>query len=303
MANFTRVKPAGWALNEVLTSAQINQLDIDHAASVNGDGGGSWAGVITWAGAHTFQAIATFEAVTKLKNTLQFSEDNNTDRKVERAQQTGTGATAPAKLTYKGQDGRAQSGGANNNDGGVVEVLGGQAGTGGSGTLGKPGGVHLRPGFPPAAQNQASGPVVCNWDRFDGNMERLGWQPSESRSFAANTTADLEQTRLTFPNNSLIYLESYTLFQESAAAPAQHAFEKRRALAKVNNSGTHSLLAGATVVQSYNNGFATQPTGTILVASGYVRISVTNPAGNNTAIAWGVLMYQVLEAVSGDADA
>ncbi len=40
MANFTRVKPAGYAANEKLTSAQANQLDIDHAKSVNGDDGG-----------------------------------------------------------------------------------------------------------------------------------------------------------------------------------------------------------------------------------------------------------------------
>ncbi len=32
---FTRVKPAGWAVNEKLTSAQMNALDIDHAAAVD----------------------------------------------------------------------------------------------------------------------------------------------------------------------------------------------------------------------------------------------------------------------------
>ena len=39
MANFTRVKPSGWATNEILTSAQMNSLDIDHAKAINGDDG------------------------------------------------------------------------------------------------------------------------------------------------------------------------------------------------------------------------------------------------------------------------
>lgn len=56
MANFVRVKPAGWALNEILTSAQMNALDIDHAASVNGDGGGGYVGALNWTGNHSFQA-------------------------------------------------------------------------------------------------------------------------------------------------------------------------------------------------------------------------------------------------------
>ena len=37
---FTRVNPLGWALFELLTSAQMNQLDIDHAAAIDGAGGG-----------------------------------------------------------------------------------------------------------------------------------------------------------------------------------------------------------------------------------------------------------------------
>jgi len=41
MANFTRVKPAGWSLNEILTSAQQNALDIDHVKAINGDDGSS----------------------------------------------------------------------------------------------------------------------------------------------------------------------------------------------------------------------------------------------------------------------
>ncbi len=33
--SFTRVKPAGWAFGELLTSSQMNLLDIDHAASAS----------------------------------------------------------------------------------------------------------------------------------------------------------------------------------------------------------------------------------------------------------------------------
>ncbi len=41
MANFTRVNPPGWGFKADLTSAQANQLDIDHAKAVNGDDGSS----------------------------------------------------------------------------------------------------------------------------------------------------------------------------------------------------------------------------------------------------------------------
>lgn len=46
MANFTRVKPLGWSLFDILASTAMNLLDIDHAKSVNGDDGGSWAGPV-----------------------------------------------------------------------------------------------------------------------------------------------------------------------------------------------------------------------------------------------------------------
>jgi len=42
MPHFVRVQPAGWVLNQVLTSAEANALDIDHFKSVNGDDGGAW---------------------------------------------------------------------------------------------------------------------------------------------------------------------------------------------------------------------------------------------------------------------
>lgn len=43
---FTKVKPGGWAVNEKLTSAQMNQLDTDHEKSVNGVDGDTITGAI-----------------------------------------------------------------------------------------------------------------------------------------------------------------------------------------------------------------------------------------------------------------
>lgn len=41
MANFDRVNPTGWGFKADLTSAELNQLDIDHAKAINGDDGSS----------------------------------------------------------------------------------------------------------------------------------------------------------------------------------------------------------------------------------------------------------------------
>lgn len=38
----TRVKPLGWAFGELLTAAQMNQLDIDHANAMDGAAGGTY---------------------------------------------------------------------------------------------------------------------------------------------------------------------------------------------------------------------------------------------------------------------
>lgn len=40
--SFSRAKPAGWAFGEILTSAQQNQLDIDHANAIDGVDGGTY---------------------------------------------------------------------------------------------------------------------------------------------------------------------------------------------------------------------------------------------------------------------
>lgn len=40
--SFSRVKVSGWAFGEVLTSAQMNALDEDHAEAIDGVGGGTY---------------------------------------------------------------------------------------------------------------------------------------------------------------------------------------------------------------------------------------------------------------------
>lgn len=45
--SFTRVKPSGWAFGEILTSAQMNSLDIDHANAFDASTGGIVTGDVT----------------------------------------------------------------------------------------------------------------------------------------------------------------------------------------------------------------------------------------------------------------
>jgi len=47
VANFTRVKPLGWGLFDILASALMNAIDINLSKAVNGDEGGTWAGPVT----------------------------------------------------------------------------------------------------------------------------------------------------------------------------------------------------------------------------------------------------------------
>lgn len=130
MSNFTRVNPGGWSTNSPFSSAQGNQLDIDHAKSVNGDDGGSYAGALTWTGEHTFQDEVLHTALTKHAAEIAFSEDNNNTRSISRTQQTGTGITTAGGIQLIGQPGRAVGSG-NNNDGGRIALIAGTVGTGG----------------------------------------------------------------------------------------------------------------------------------------------------------------------------
>jgi cytoskeletal protein CcmA (bactofilin family) len=41
--SFSRIKVAGWSFGELLTSTQLNALDIDHANAIDGFGGGDYA--------------------------------------------------------------------------------------------------------------------------------------------------------------------------------------------------------------------------------------------------------------------
>jgi hypothetical protein len=60
---FSRVKALGWAMFEVLTSAQMNALDIDHANAVDGAAGGSYApGAQIVVGGAGLRVTGTFEA-------------------------------------------------------------------------------------------------------------------------------------------------------------------------------------------------------------------------------------------------
>lgn len=41
--SFTRANPVGWAINEVLTSAQMNQVDLNQSRALDGNAGGSYS--------------------------------------------------------------------------------------------------------------------------------------------------------------------------------------------------------------------------------------------------------------------
>ena len=60
---FTRVKPLGWAVNEKLTSAQQNQLDIDHANAVDKNGDDFLADLVFNSGARALIASGARLAV------------------------------------------------------------------------------------------------------------------------------------------------------------------------------------------------------------------------------------------------
>lgn len=61
---FSRVNPTGWAMYEVLTSSQMNTLDIDHANAVDGAAGGTYnpSAGLTWN--NQLAVTATSHAIT-----------------------------------------------------------------------------------------------------------------------------------------------------------------------------------------------------------------------------------------------
>lgn len=154
MANFTRVKPAGWSLNEILTSAQQNQLDIDHTKAPNFDEGSSHspASQVVLGGAG-FNLTGPFdlEGSANLGPSVDVTWNNalgdtTTARTMSIEARGGTGANDGVGLQAYGQPGQAQSGANPNNDGGPCEVGGGAPGTGGSGGAGEYGPFNVRHG-------------------------------------------------------------------------------------------------------------------------------------------------------------
>lgn len=106
---------------------------------------GGLATANTWSAINTFSNNINLDgaidhdgsaAITSAGAGINFDADDNVDATIQRIIQSGTGATVAAETIVKGQDGRAQSGGADNNDGGITVVEMGAPGTGGSGTTG-----------------------------------------------------------------------------------------------------------------------------------------------------------------------
>lgn len=141
MSNFTRVKPLGWALNEVLTSAQMNALDQNNAASVNGDGGGSYDGAIEWNGTQQFTEQVQLNGADILVQGQDFAAVVATP--------AGIGGTDGYDALIRASNGQAQTSTNDNNNGGHVHLVPGVAGVGGSGNAGYQGMTRMAmPGHP-----------------------------------------------------------------------------------------------------------------------------------------------------------
>lgn len=124
---FTRVKALGWAANEILTSAQMNALDINVSNAVDGSAAGSYLADIEWTGDHTWNGGSIF------------FEESSSDSTIKKNDETGTGSADGGALTIEGSAGQAQTGSNDNTRGGDIEHKPGVAGTGGSGLDGTPG--------------------------------------------------------------------------------------------------------------------------------------------------------------------
>ncbi|MRG98200.1 hypothetical protein [Polyangium spumosum] len=93
--SFTRIKPGGWAVNEKLTSAQQNQLDIDHANAVDKTGD-TVEGLITFQGGGGI-TIATGGFLTISGGSLNISGAGNSINLLSGASLT-TDATSPVSF-------------------------------------------------------------------------------------------------------------------------------------------------------------------------------------------------------------
>lgn len=170
---FSRAKPTGYTDDiDTLPADEINTIDINQSRALDGTAGGPYAPssalVIDGQGIQTNKleldgdvdvktgAVATFESGSTLAvdtgATINIDDDINLQTTVPatvalivKTPFTGTGATDGTNLVIEAQPGQDQTGGADNNDGGFLEVVGGVPGLLGSGALGGNGGVYLKP--------------------------------------------------------------------------------------------------------------------------------------------------------------
>lgn len=102
----------------------------------------------------------------------------------------GTGTTAGQALALQAQNGQNQTGGANNNNGGNLDLYAGSAGTGGGGTAGVPGVVNLHAGNTGVVASFANG--VITFTGFGTGLVHSGSSGILSSSLAVN--ADISAT-------------------------------------------------------------------------------------------------------------
>lgn len=57
---FARIKPLGWGFQELLTSGQMTQLDLDHANAVDGAGGGDYGAPLAFSNLQDTQVNGSF---------------------------------------------------------------------------------------------------------------------------------------------------------------------------------------------------------------------------------------------------
>ena len=83
---FARVKLGGWSFGEVLSSDQMNTLDIDHVAALDGSsatGGGTYSPLarLTWRNAWTFDGdnlpVAGTEIMVNVIGSTSFSSGSD----------------------------------------------------------------------------------------------------------------------------------------------------------------------------------------------------------------------------------
>lgn len=268
MANFTRVKPAGWALNEILTSAQMNALDIDHVSAVNGDGGSSHVGDVTL-NSITLTATATVGTTADIGDDVDVgTADTSGETTIRKGPHPGSdGADDGFPLTLRGQDGRQQSGGADNNSGGPIIRRPGKPGAGGGGAAGGMGMDHLR-----ASNDVASLGVL---GAYEGVADF-----AVPGSGGANTTS----TAPIFGVSRTALVIVTCVFR--TAGGTKTGIRRDRWRVEVNGSGSLSTNLIDSPITN-NNGFTGLPTiviGSFNDPSSRLGITITSNAGDSEVV-------------------